>query len=54
MIKDLEKPLEGFKNKKGIVFGDIILDCFKIGVIDRLNPERHSSPLLSCSSPWLP
>jgi len=42
MIKDLEK----FKGKKIAVIGDILLDKFTEGIIERLNPDQTTSPLV--------
>jgi len=44
MKECLIKTLEEFKKKKVIVLGDIILDKFRWGKIDSLNPEQPAAP----------
>ena len=47
MDKDrLINILNKFKNKKIAVLGDVMLDLFTYGVIDRVNPEQPSAPLV--------
>lgn len=44
-MKRLEKALDQFKNKKILVVGDVMLDIFNWGIIERINPEQPASPL---------
>ncbi len=47
MNKDrLIKAVNEFKNRKIIVIGDIILDKYTFGKVERINPERKSAPLI--------
>lgn len=45
-MEKLKKVLNNFKDKKILVVGDIILDKFIWGVVDRLNPEQPAAPLV--------
>lgn len=38
--------LDNFAGKRIAVVGDVALDSFLYGVIDRVNPEMPSAPLL--------
>ena len=42
MIKDIEK----FRGKKILVVGDVLLDKFTEGIIERINPDQTTSPLV--------
>ena len=39
IIKDIEKILNGFKSKKIAVFGDLMLDKYVFGNVERISPE---------------
>jgi D-glycero-beta-D-manno-heptose-7-phosphate kinase len=45
-MNKLEKALENFSSKKILVIGDIMLDKFSWGEINRINPEQPAAPLL--------
>ena len=44
--RQLSSFIDGFKGKNVAVIGDIALDSYIYGVIERINPEMPSSPLL--------
>ncbi len=46
MKKELIDALDNFKNKKILVMGDVMLDKFSFGEINRVNPEQPAAPLV--------
>lgn len=46
MEKGLEKILGGFKEKRILILGDVFLDKFSLGNIERINPEQPAAPLV--------
>ena len=48
--KIMAKNIENFKNKKIAILGDLILDKFTEGVIERINPDQTTSPLVKIKS----
>ena len=46
MKKYLIDALDNFKNKKILVMGDVMLDKFSFGEINRVNPEQPAAPLV--------
>lgn len=38
--------INNFKNKKIAVFGDVVLDKYVYGKVERVNPENPAVPLL--------
>jgi len=49
-MKKLEDALDSFKDKRILVLGDIILDKFCWGKIEKLNPEQHAAPNVNIES----
>ncbi len=45
-MESIEQAINNFKSRRILVMGDLILDKFSYGVIERLNPEQPASPLL--------
>ncbi|MFH1592974.1 MAG: PfkB family carbohydrate kinase [Candidatus Woesearchaeota archaeon] len=45
-MEDLKEALNKFKEKKILVMGDIILDKFTWGVVERINPEQPAASLV--------
>ncbi len=50
MDNHLKEALNDFKKRKILVMGDIILDRFTWGVIERVNPEQNAAPLVKVVS----
>jgi len=46
MKKEFEIVLDNFKNKNILVIGDILLDKFSWGEVNRVNPEQPAAPLV--------
>ena len=46
MKKELKDALDNFKNKNILVIGDILLDKFSWGEVNRVNPEQPAAPLV--------
>lgn len=42
----IEKILDEFRKRKILVIGDIILDKFSLGEVERINPEQRAAPLV--------
>ena len=47
---NLKDTLREFKNKKILVIGDVVLDRFTWGDVERVNPEQPASPLVKVKS----
>ena len=46
MPQNLEKALDEFKKKRILVLGDIFLDKFSFGKVNRVNPEQPAAHLV--------
>ena len=46
MEEDLERILSEFKEKRALVLGDVLLDKFSWGRIERVNPEQPAAPVV--------
>jgi len=46
MVISFIETIESFKEKKVAVIGDILLDVFMFGEVERVNPEQPASPLI--------
>jgi len=49
-LNKINNTLGKFKTKKILVIGDIILDMYSWGAIERLNPEEEGSPLINVNN----
>ena len=42
----MKEEIEGFQNKKIAIIGDLMLDKFTEGLVERINPDQTTAPLV--------